>query len=168
MSEYFVFDGVNKKIFINDSMLVNSSVSFSMQRLWTDWVVWLSEGDNAKYLPALRVTGGDPIGGGLYVGTYVFLRNDLGWRLVPPNVDGCKVEIDGALYGESPDLPMMENYPDQQVDFIISRSSLVTTVDSGGTGTSGTLSANDIAMAVWNYANKTLTKPHASPAVFAK
>lgn len=131
----FIFDGPNKKIRIDNSAVVNGVVQFTPEQLWSRWVDWYLTDDNSKYQPALRVTGGDPIGGGQYLGTYLFFRNDLGWRGVPPTIDGVTVIINGAFYGEDPSLPVMQNNPNQETDLIINRSSMVTNTASGGGST---------------------------------
>jgi hypothetical protein len=78
------------------------------------------------------MTGGDPIGGGQYIGNYLFIRNDLGWRGVPPEINGATVIINGAFYGEDPTLPVMVNNVGQETKLIINRSSMVTNTASGG------------------------------------
>ena len=129
----FIFDGETLHIHINEEMVVNGVIEFTVEELWTEWVDWMAIGDNSKYPFALRLTGGDPIGGGQAIGNYVFLRNDLGWVGKPPMIDGCKVIINGAFYAEDPALPVMENNPNQETGLVINRSSLVTTVASSGT-----------------------------------
>lgn len=146
----FVFDGVNKRIYIENSAVVGGVVSFTPEDLWSRWMDWYLTGDNSKYPQALRITGGDPIGGGQYIGNYLFFRNDLGWRGVPPTIDGVTVAINGAFYGENQELPIMVNNPGQETDLIINRSSLVTNT-TGGSGNTYTLT--EIANAVWSHVN---------------
>ena len=129
----FIFDGPNKRIHIELDAVSDNTVQFTPEELWSRWVDWYLTGDNSKYLPALRITGGDPIGGGQYIGNYLFFRNDLGWRGVPPEVDGITIIINGAFFGEDPMLPVMVNNPGQETDLVINRSSMVTAVASGGT-----------------------------------
>jgi len=128
----FIFDGPNKRIHIDASAIVNGVVTFTPEMLWSRWVDWYLTDDNSKYPQALRVTGGDPIGGGQYIGNYLFFRNDLGWRGVPPQVEGIVIIINGAFYGEDPAVPVMENNPGQETDLVINRSSMVTSVATGG------------------------------------
>lgn len=132
----FTFDGPNKRISIDNSSVVNGVVQFTPEELWSRWMDWYLTDDNSKYPPALRITGGDPIGSGQYIGNYLFFRNDLGWRGVPPTIDGVTIVINGAFYGEDPTLPVMVNNPGQETDLVINRSSMVTNTASGG-GTSG-------------------------------
>ena len=128
----FIFDGPNKRIHIELGAVTNNTITFTPEELWSRWVDWCLTGDNSKYLPAMRITGGDPIGGGQYIGNYLFLRNDLGWRGVPPAIDGVAIIINGAFYAEDPLLPVMENRPGQETDLVINRSSIVTAVSGGG------------------------------------
>lgn len=149
----FLFDGANKRITIENSAVVNGVVTFTPEELWSRWMDWYLTDDNSKYQQALRITGGDPIGGGQYIGNYLFFRNDLGWRGVPPTINGVTIIINGAFYGEDPELPVMVNNPNQETDLIINRSAIVTNTAAGGSS----VSAQDIAAAVWAYANRELT-----------
>jgi len=151
----FIFDGPNLKIHIDPLAVINNTVTFSINELWSEWQNWLEIGDNSKYPFALRTAGGDPIGGGQYVGTFLFFRNDLGWRGVPPPVDGIIIIIEGSFFGESPTLPVMENLPGQETDLIINRSALTMAIETGG-GTA-TVDAQEIAQAVWGYVQRELT-----------
>lgn len=149
----FIFDGENKKVYIDNTAVINGMVSFTPEELWSRWMDWYLEDDNSKYPPAFRITGGDPIGSGQYIGNYLFFRNDLGWRIVPPTINGISIIINGAFYGEDPNLPVMLNNPNQETDLIINRSSMVTNTMSGGVN----YSLNDIALAVWENITRTLT-----------
>lgn len=142
----FTFDGANKRIHIELDAVNNNVVTFTPEMLWSRWVDWYLTGDNSKYPQALRITGGDPIGGGQYIGNYLFFRNDLGWRGVPPMVDGVFIVINGAFYAEDPNLPVMENNAGQETDLVINRSSIVTSVAGGGS----TYTLDQIADAVWS------------------
>lgn len=168
----FIFDGVNLKIRVNPSAVFNNSITFSINELWTEWLDWIATGDNSKYPLALRTAGGDPIGGGQYVGTFLFLRNDLGWRGVPPDVNPCKVIIEGSFFGESAELPLMENVVGQETDLIINRSSLTMAINTGG-GSGGSVDLtpvmsyltlleskiNSIPGNTWSNTTRTLTEP---------
>lgn len=61
--------------------IILDSAAASAIGIYSDWKSWVREGDNAKYLPAFRVVGGDPVGGGIFVASYFFLLN--GWRIRP-------------------------------------------------------------------------------------
>jgi hypothetical protein len=73
--------------------------------LYSDWKEWMLEGDNAKYVPAFRTIGGDPLGSGLSAGAYFFLQNHEGWR-IRPHGDSHELTITGNLYSEDATLPM--------------------------------------------------------------
>jgi hypothetical protein len=84
------FDGVNKLIVVNpDSLSIDVK-----QDIYSAWKEWLLESDNIKFLSAVRVIGGDPIGGGRYAGDIYFLKN--GWRISVNH--SC--DIEGVLYSD--------------------------------------------------------------------
>lgn len=141
----FEFDGPNKRVHICQDCIVGGVAQFTVNELWSRYIDWVAQGDNSKYQPAMRIIGGDAIGGGQYLGSYLFFRNDLGWRGVPPEVDGVTIIIDGAFYAQDPLQPVMENLPNQETSLVINRSSMVMGIETSGT-TGPT--ANDIANAV--------------------
>lgn len=55
--------------------------------VYSDWKRWVNDGGGDPYAPAFRVIGGDPLSATLQAGAYFFLRNDLGWRIKPPEED---------------------------------------------------------------------------------
>lgn len=123
--------------------------AFSVYELYSEWKRWVQVGDNSKYPEAFRTIGGDPIGSGQSIGFYLFMRNDLGWRGVPPNVDGVTVRIDGSFFGESSSLPIMEKIPGNTTTLVINHSALVTGIEVGGTDAAG------VADAVWGHTTAT-------------
>jgi hypothetical protein len=126
--------------------VVDGVFQFTSVELYSEWVDWAAQGDNLKYLPAFDTVGGDPLGGGQYIGGYVFIRNDLGWKGVPPDVGNVQVVIDGNFYPMAPGLPFFVPWPGV-ITVIQSRVSQMTqAVEIGGsTGPS----AIDVANAVW-------------------
>jgi hypothetical protein len=69
------FDGINKIIYVHPEV-----TDLDVRRdIYTSWVDWIALRDNTKFLPAMRVTGLDPIGGGVFTGDVYFLIN--GWKL---------------------------------------------------------------------------------------
>ena len=170
----FTFDGVNRRIISNADEVVGGVFTFTVVELWSEWVDWVAQGDNLKYQPALSSVM-IPLTDTEFVGAYLFLRNDLGWRGVPPDVDNVTIIVQGSFFGQDPSLPVMLNNPNQTTDLIINRSSLTSTVavdGSGGSGNEYTLA--QIAQAVWAYGgSRTLTQEVATPsdviaAVFAR
>ena len=83
-----VFDGMTKQI----TILPNNTNISVKEDLYSSWKNWVIQSDNAKYLPAFRSIGGDPVGPGRYAGDFYFLMN--GWRII---VDQ-PIFIEGNLY----------------------------------------------------------------------
>lgn len=94
------FDGPNKVI-----TLASADTSVTVAEVYSRWKDWAATTDNAKFLPAFRAVGGDPLGGGLQAGINVFLRNDLGWRIKPPE-ENIIIQLSGNLYAEDPVTPV--------------------------------------------------------------
>lgn len=82
------FSGETKTITVL-SLYNTISVKDDIYSGWKDWVI---AGSNFQYLPAIRVIGGDPIGGGKFAGDIYFLMN--GWRVVIDH----EVTVNGILY----------------------------------------------------------------------
>ena len=82
------FDGESKTI------TVNSAFDFITVKddIYSAWKEWVKLRDNTKFPPALRVIGGDPVGGGLLAGDIYFLVN--GWQVVINH----RVSVSGVLY----------------------------------------------------------------------
>lgn len=86
------FDGANKKIYVAPSVpQLNVKAD-----LYGNWKEWVQLYDNAKYLPAFRTIGGDPVGGGQLAGDLYFLTND--WQLIVDH----PITISGILYSDNP------------------------------------------------------------------
>ena len=140
------FDGPNRLILINRD---ETSIDVK-QDIYSDWKEWSLQENNLQYVVALSVVGGEPIGGGQFVGTTFFLEN--GWRIRSWEGDHSLI-IDGNLYtreaGQFPFLPVLGTY---SVNYIMARSSLVQAIQVGGSSTGSTApTAVEIATAVWNY-----------------
>jgi len=73
--------------------------------VYSGWKDWLREGSNLKYPQAFRTTGGDPYGALLNTGSYWFLRNDMGWRIKPPE-ENITILATGNLAPEDADTEM--------------------------------------------------------------
>ena len=111
------FDGINKIIYVHPEV-TNLDVRQDIYSGWADWVVLR---DNAKFLPAIRYTGYDPIGGGQYTGDTYFLTN--GWKL---SIDLSKVRVIGVLYSDNYDTAFYT--PNMSAQYPATVSSLVNTV----------------------------------------
>jgi len=142
----FVFDGPTKTIEGDPLSVVGGVFQFSAVELYSEWVDWAAQDDNLKYLPAFSTAGGDPLGGGTFIGAYVFLRNDLGWVGVPPDVGDVQVVIDGNFYPTDEGLPFFLSWPGV-VTVIQSRVSQMTQGISVSGSTAPTALQN--AAAVW-------------------
>lgn len=140
------FDGINKLIIINAN---ESSINIK-EDVYSSWKEWVSLRDNAKFLPAIRTTGGDPIGGGQFTGDVYFLIN--GWRIIVDH--SCN--IDGVIYSDDYPSPFVQVSGTQivtnKVSSLVSVIAPVVTIDGGAIP-----SASSIADAVWNALDRSLT-----------
>ena len=88
LNEKVAFDGPAKQIRVNvDATLIDVKTD-----LYSAWKRWAQLDDHAKFLPAFRTIGGDPVGGGLFAGDIYFLVN--GWQIVIDH----QVQVVGTLY----------------------------------------------------------------------
>lgn len=98
------FDGVNR-------LIILSVAQISAGEIWSRWVDWVATGDNARFLPAMRNVGGDPISDVKSLGITFFLIN--GWRIRPMEANH-RLVLDGNLYtdpsGFSPFVPTVGNF----------------------------------------------------------
>lgn len=98
-----LFDGPNKLITLDTGV-----VSLTIQQLWSDWVRWHATSDNGKYLPAMRLLGGDTIDAvaSTTVPFYVYLQN--GWRIRPQEADHTLSVSGGILLVEEGGDPFVD------------------------------------------------------------
>ena len=75
------FNGITKEILVTGK--ADYSIVDVEQELYSEWKVWASTSDNAKYLQAFRPIGGDATGGTQTAPPYFFLMNN--WKV---KVDG--------------------------------------------------------------------------------
>jgi hypothetical protein len=90
-----LFDGINKLITLD-----TGTINLGIQTLWSDWVRWHSQSDNGKFLPAMRLLGGDTINltAGTTIPFYVYLTN--GWRIKPQEANHTLTVQGGILLVE--------------------------------------------------------------------
>jgi len=69
------------------------------RELYSAWKEWAKTGDNAKYPLALRTVAGDAISATQDIAPAFFVRNDLGWRINPPDED-IEISVVGNVYAE--------------------------------------------------------------------
>lgn len=112
------FDGINRLIIISDAA---TEISIKTD-VYSAWKEWTRLRDNGKFLPAMRVTGGDPVGGGQYSGDIYFLIND--WKIVV----GHSCLIDGVIYSDDFPSPFVQIEGTQLVTNKV--SSLVSVVET--------------------------------------
>lgn len=98
-SQKCTFDGINKQIIVNPG---ETEISVK-QDLYSAWKEWVQVRNNARYLPAFRTIGGDPVGGGQYAGDIYFLKN--GWQIVV----NSQVNFQGILYHDDSISPFIIN-----------------------------------------------------------
>jgi hypothetical protein len=139
------FDGPSKIITIGYDSAITNVEAIEIYSRWKEWVAL----GNAQFMPAFSDSvGGNPLGGGVGLGQYVFLNNDLGWRITGAAYN-YEVRIVGDLYFMVPDGAVFNLVPAKSVIFSVQRSVGSTIVDSGGGG-GGTVDADAVAAAVWN------------------
>lgn len=140
------FDGVLKLITVGDSTN-NLSIKTDVYSAWKEWAMLR---DNAKYLPAIRASGGDPIGGGEFTGDVYFLIN--GWRILIDHSCG----IEGVIYSDNYPSPFIQVDGTQIVTNKVSSlvSVIAPTVNVNGI-TVPTVS--EISDAVWSALDRSLT-----------
>jgi hypothetical protein len=79
------------------AILSAGTTSLSVVGFYSRWKDWVQQGDNAKFLPAFSVTGGDPVdvAAGTSVPCYAFLKN--GWRVRPQEASHTLSVVGGVL-----------------------------------------------------------------------
>lgn len=85
----FQFIGETKVI-----QLTPGITEINVTDMYSRWKDWVQINDNAKFLPAFRVVGGEPTIGSNRISPYYFLMN--GWRLRPQEANHT-LTIDGIL-----------------------------------------------------------------------
>ena len=121
------FDGPTTTI-----TLASGEGEVSALEIYSRWKDWVKLSDNAKYNPAFRVVGGDPLTDTLNAGSYYFLRNDYGWKIKPPEED-IFIQLTGNIFpqdtlGSAILAPTTGNY---NPDIRMQTSSLTQQVVSG-------------------------------------
>lgn len=125
--------------------LSSADTVVEVSEIYSRWKEWVLISDNAKYKPAFRQAGGDPLGGGVSAGVNTFIRNDLGWRIKPPE-ESIAINLIGNLYPEDPLVvwraPTVGTF-DTSINTNNAATALI--VSTGGSG--GSMTAAD----VWAY-----------------
>lgn len=89
------FDGVARRITLSE----NVSTLDVRRDLYSAWKQWVKLYDNAKFQPAIRTIGGDPIGGGQTAGDLYFLQNN--WQIIVTK----PITVTGTLFNDTGDSP---------------------------------------------------------------
>ena len=112
---------------------LDSVGAYDAADIYAAWKEWAIAG-GLRYAPAFDTTGGDGIGGGERIAPYYFLRNDLGWRIVPPGQSG-EVVVNGNLFPRDASAPVYNPAPGG-VSVLIRQqvSSRATVLEVGGSG----------------------------------
>lgn len=125
------FDGINKIIYVHPEV-----TTFDIRAdLYTSWVDWVVLRDNLKFESALRTTGLDPIGAGVFTGDVYFLVN--GWKL---SINTQRVKVTGVLYSDNYDTAYYTE--DLSPQYPVTVAALVNTVSTGSS--SGGASATEL------------------------
>lgn len=138
----YTFDGVNKLIIIS-----NGTTTVDAKDLYSRWKDWVVLADNAKYLEAMTVLGGDPLPGGRNLGTTYFIEN--GWKIRPYEGNHTLV-LSGNLYSRDGSDPFVNTLGNYNVRIMLVVSNLVDTINTAGGG--GATAAD-----VWSYPNRGLS-----------
>lgn len=137
----YTFDGPNKRI------IISAQTSMGVRDVYSRWAEWFATGDNAKYLPAFDIVGGQEIdaSAGTSVPIYAYLTN--GWRVRPQESSHTLNVFDGVLLVDGGGDPFVNTLGNYVVRINYQQPVQAITVATGGG--SGGPSAGDIAAAVW-------------------
>jgi len=136
-----VFDGPNKLIYISTGV---TELDVQVD-LYSDWKEWTDATNpdgliNARYLPAFRAVGGDPLPGAISLGGTYFLIN--GWRIQPAQ-GAYRLTVTGNLYTEEGEPPFIP--ADGLLNNILIESAVGTLVLTTGIG-----NVQQVQEAVWS------------------
>lgn len=140
------FSGPDKTITVGYDGAITEVTAAELYSRWKEWIV----SGNAQYQPAFAESvGGNALGSGVALSGYYFLRNDLGWRIVPANGFDHTLQISGDLYPQDPnDVFVAPPAGDYTVLVTFQRSAASYVVVGSGGG--GSVDAAAVAAAVWN------------------
>ena len=139
------FDGPNRVIIVN----YGETDLDVEQDIYSDWKEWLKLEDYAKYPEAISVIGGEPLGGGQFVGATYFLEN--GWRIRPWE-GSHQLSFNGNIFTrESGESPTVSTIGDWNITTTFVRSAIVFKIESGASSGSISINPYEIAQAVWDY-----------------
>ena len=141
MPAVVTFDGPNRII---TEISNGGDNALDAREIYSEWKEWVIQSDNAKFLPAFSVIGGDPISPGQFAGSTFFLEN--GWRIRGAEL-AHTLEINGNLIvSGGVGVPFVSTTGAFNVSYVVNRSNLVDQVATSGSS----LTAAEIADAVWD------------------
>ena len=118
------FNGVTKIITVNTAI-----IDIDVDDVYSRWKDWVLLSDNAKFLEALSVVGGDPITGIRSLGSTFFLEN--GWKMRPDEVNHT-LTVNGNLFTRDESSPFITTIGTFQVLVNLNTSNLLDTIIAAG------------------------------------
>ena len=103
--------------------------TLDVQEIYSEWKEWVRLSDNAKYLPAFRTIGGDPVSPTQNAGITYFLLN--GWLIVPADLDH-QLTLVGNIVPDGGVGNIFAAVPGRTVSTSVNFSNLIDTVATGG------------------------------------
>lgn len=95
-SEQFAFNGYDKIIAINPGF-----DTVTIADIYAGWKEWWILHDNAKWVQAMRSTGGDPLPGSEFLGSTFFMTN--GWKIKITDA----VTVEGNIFDDEGGSPFV-------------------------------------------------------------
>lgn len=145
----YTFDGPSKTI-----ILASGASALDVQDCYSRWKEWVILSDNAKYLPAFDVVGGNPTVGSNSISSYFFILN--GWKIRPQEADHT-LTVNGILVADGNADPFADtigNYRVRIVQVVPLQAETITVYSEGATAPSL------IADAVWKAPLSAQTTPN--------
>ena len=133
------FDPAAKRIILD-------SASATATEIYSRWVDWATQSDNAKYGMVIRQVGSDDLGGGLSIPPYYFLQG--AWRVRPMEANHLLI-LTGNLFVEGGGQPVVNTLGAFNVSVQYTVPVQAQAFSTSGGGSSATPS--QIADAVWGY-----------------
>lgn len=118
------FNGTTKVISV-----LNGVTNIDIKTVYSEWKEWVRISDNAKFLPAFNTIGGDPLPGGKFLGTTIFLENN--WKIKP--YEGSHVlTVTGNIFSRDGSSPFIQTTGNYNVTILSTTSNIVDTVATSG------------------------------------
>jgi len=134
-----IFDGPNRLIILEAA----DGDAVAVTDIYDAWKDWVFAGTGAPFPEAFTTIGGEPIGGGVFVGSYFFLNTTDGW-LIRPREASHTLTLAGNLYPVGSGDPLFAG----TLGVFSTQIRLVTSSLTQAISTADA-SAGDVATAVW-------------------